>query len=244
MSTKLDSRPLSHHSKVESPRRVLGRRPRVLIVAAAVALLALMIFGYVLSKNYKVLAEGALLPYTDGKVARLRLFDAVTLYVAKERTRPLDVLNVVLFAMTAGVSFFTLVLLDMLATARGKVAAFFVVALVGAVWLAADEGIGIHETIGYNLDFLRDVPGVHRPDDLVFAAYGIPALVIVVVFRKVILASRAAVACFAAALALFVAAAFFDVVGIGLDEICEPMSTACLLAGFTLIALREVRTAI
>lgn len=244
MSTKLDSRPLSHHSKVESPRRVLGRRPRVLIVAAAVALLALMIFGYVLSKNYKVLAEGALLPYTDGKVARLRLFDAVTLYVAKERTRPLDVLNVVLFAMTAGVSFFTLVLLDMLATARGKVAAFFVVALVGAVWLAADEGIGIHETIGYNLDFLRDVPGVHRPDDLVFASYGMPALVIVVVFRKVILASRAAVACFAAALALFVAAAFFDVVGIGLDEICEPMSTACLLAGFTLIALREVRTAI
>src|SRR4051812_39918199 len=102
MSTKLDPRPLSHHSKVESPRRVLGRRPRVLIVAAAVALLALMIFGYVLSKNYKVLAEGALLPYTDSKVARLRLFDAVTLYVAKERTRPLDVLNVSSWSASPG----------------------------------------------------------------------------------------------------------------------------------------------
>jgi hypothetical protein len=45
---------------------------------------------------------------------------------------------------------------------------------------------------------------------------------------------------FAVGLGLFVAAGAFDVIGIGLDELVEPLLAVCFIGGFTMIALDNV----
>jgi hypothetical protein len=104
--------------------------------------------------------------------------------------------------------------------------------------------LGIHETIGHNLRFLADLPGVHRPDDVVFASYCVPAVVVMVVFKDLIWSSKPVAMLFAAGLALFVVAGAADIAGIGIDELAEPLSTGCLMAGCTRIALVHVRDAV
>ena len=72
---------------------------------------------------------------------------------------------------------------------------------------------------------------------MILAAYIVPALFVLARFRKVILSSRGALAFFALGLGLFVVAGAFDVIGVGIDELVEPLSAACIVGGFTRIAL-------
>jgi hypothetical protein len=213
------------------------------ILLVAVLFVGIVVLGYVVSHSYEVVDEGRLLPYTDAQVAKLRFFDEVTLYVTKERPRPLDVVNATLFAMLAGVALFSLLLLQPVRGSDERVKVFLVIALLGSLYLAADEMLGIHETVGHNLRFLADLPAVHRPDDVVFASYAVPAVIVVVVFKDLIWSSRPVALLFAAGLALFVVAGAADVAGVGIDELAEPLSTGCLGAGFTRIALAHVRDA-
>jgi hypothetical protein len=217
-------------------------RARYVAPVAAVLGVLLLVAAYVLSKNYDVVDEGNLLPY-PANVAKIRFFDQFTLYVAQERTRPLDVIDASLLAMLAGMAFFVLALLRQAAAGTKRLQAFFGLCLLGALFLAVDESLALHESLGDNMQFLTSLPGVHRPDDLIFASYGVPALVFVAVFRDVILSSRTARRLFAAGVALFFAAALFDVAGIGFDELAEPLSSGCLLAGFAVLALDTLRNA-
>jgi len=203
---------------------------------------ALAVLAYLVSKNYEVVREGRLLPW-PGHVAEVRFFDSFTLFVNQERTRPLDIMDVLLLAMLAGTLFFALTLLRRAGAGSPRERAFLALGLVGALWLAGDEGLALHETLGDNLRFLTDLPGVDRPDDLIFASYVVPAAAFAIAFRRIILASRTATLLFAGAAGLFVLAGLFDVAGIGLDELVEPLSSACLLAGFTVLALDILRGA-
>ncbi len=72
---------------------------------------------------------------------------------------------------------------------------------------------------------------------MILAAYIVPALFVLARFRKVILSSRGALAFFALGLGLFVVAGAFDVIGVGIDELVEPLAAACIVGGFTRIAL-------
>lgn len=217
-------------------------RPAVAHYALAGAIVALAVAAYVVSKNYEVVREGRLMPW-PGHVAEIRFFGEFTLFVNQERTRPLDVMDAALLAMLAGTLLFALTLLRRAGAGSGRERAFLGVALVGALWLAADESLVLHETIGSNLRFLADLPGVHRPDDVVFASYAVPAAAFAIVFRRIVLASRTATILFGAAAGLFVVAGLFDIAGIGADELVEPLSSACLLAGFTVLALGILRDA-
>jgi hypothetical protein len=212
-------------------QRTRVRRDSTVLLLAVGVFVAIVVLGYVVSHSYEVVDEGRLLSYTDAQVAKLR-------------PRPLDVVNATLFAMLAGIALFSLVLMRPARGVDKRVTLFLAIALLGSVYLAADEMLGIHETIGHNLRFLADLPGVHRPDDLVFASYGIPAVVVMIVFRELLWSSRQVTMLFAAGLALFVVAGAADVAGVGIDELVEPMSTGCLLAGFTLFALEHVRDAV
>jgi hypothetical protein len=220
--------------------RTRSVRTRHVAPAVGVLGLLLVVAAYVVSKNYEVVAEGNLLPY-PAQVAKIRFFDQFTLVVAQERTRPLDVLDAALLSMIAGTAFFVLALLRRASAGTPRIRAFFALCLLGSMFLAVDESLALHESLGDNMQFLTSLPGVHRPDDLIFASYLVPAAAFVVLFRDVILSSRTARKLFAAGVALFFAAAFFDVAGIGLDEMLEPLSSGCLLAGFTVLALDALR---
>jgi hypothetical protein len=208
--------------------------------AVAGGVVALAVAAYAVSKNYEVVREGRLLPW-PGHVAEIRFFGTFTLFVNQERTRPLDVMDTTLLAMLAGTLFFALRLLRRAAAGSPRERAFLALGLVGALWLVADESLALHETIGDNLRFLARVPGAHRPDDVIFASYVVPAAAFAIVFRRLMLATRTATLLFGAAAALFVLAGLFDVAGIGADELAEPLSSACLLAGFTHVALGILR---
>jgi len=226
----------------EAPPSGGGRATVAQVLAAGGLVVALALVGYAISKNYEVVREGQLMPW-PGQVAEIRFFDAFTLFVNQERVRPLDVMDGVLLAMLAGTLFFALALLRRAGAGSPRERAFLALALVGAVWLAVDESLALHETIGNNLRFLADLPGVHRPDDVVFASYVIPAAAFAFVFRRIILASRTATILFGGAAVFFVVAGLFDVAGIGVDELVEPLSSACLLAGFTVLAIGVLRDA-
>jgi len=218
-----------------------ARKPPVRLLAGiGAALLAFVLVGFAFSKNYEILAEGQLLPYTEGKVARVRFFDAFTIYIAREPIRLLDVATTIALAMLAGISLLAVAMSVRRPRMAGRVRAFFIVCLFGAMYLAADESLAIHETLGHNMQFLMDLPGVHRPDDLIFASYIVPALIVLVVFRDILRASTGALAFFAAAIGIFVGAAFFDVVGVGIDELLEPLSAACIIAGFVAVAVVQL----
>ena len=79
---------------------------------------------------------------------------------------------------------------------RARLRRFFGFAAGGLAFLAADELFAIHETVGHNLRFLADLPGVERPDDVVFLSYGLAVLVFAWLFRDILLQNVAAVRLF------------------------------------------------
>ncbi len=226
----------------EPPPSGGGRAGVAQYAVAGGLVVALAVAAYAVSKNYEVVREGQLMPW-PGQVAEIRFFDAFTLFVNQERTRPLDAMDAALLAMLAGTLFFALTLLRRARAGSPREHAFLALALVGALWLAVDESLALHETIGNNLRFLADLPGVHRPDDVVFASYVVPAAAFAIVFRRIVLASRTATILFGAAAVFFVLAGLLDVAGIGVDELVEPLSSACLLGGFTVLAVGILRDA-
>ena len=52
----------------------------------------------------------------------------------------------------------------------------FVTAGLGSAFLAADDLLGVHETIGHNLGFFASLPGIDHPDDLIVGIYGLAVL--------------------------------------------------------------------
>ena len=82
---------------------------------------------------------------------------------------------------------------------------------LGLAFLALDEMLALHETIGYNLDFLADLPGVNSPEDVVFALYAVPAVAFFVVYRDLLAVSRWGIRLVALGVALFGVAAVLDV---------------------------------
>lgn len=212
-----------------------------IVVAIGALLLLLIVSAYVVSKNYEVVAEGSLLSYTDAQVAKLRLFDEFTIYVAKERPRPPDILNGVMLAMLAGIALFALALIPTGDREARRIRVFFALCWTGFAYVAADELMGIHETLGHNLQFLGAVPGVHRPDDVIFAAYVVPALLVLFIYRRMFLSSKLVLALFGTAIGFFAVAGVMDIAGIGLDELAEPLSAIFILAGFMKLALEQVR---
>ena len=200
----------------------------------------LLALAYLASENYEVVREGRLFPEIKSKVYEVRLFDAITIYVAPEHgVKPLDTLNGVVLAAISGVAFLASFQLARSPRAVALVRRFFVVSSLGFAYLAVDELFGVHETIGANARFLADLPGVKHPDDVVIALYAIPVFVAVWYFRSAIFSSPRARLLFAAALGFYVAAALLDLGGPLLDEPAELLSSILTLAGVTTIALEQ-----
>lgn len=218
--------------------RVSARKLAISGLAAAVV--ALGALAYFSSSLYEVVDKGpGVRSYSPdaGSVYELKFFDTVTVY-ADEESRP----NTDSISGSALVALATAALMTFLLLRAGggdvRLRRFYGLAALGFGYLAMDEFIAVHETIGHNLPFLADLPGVHHPDDVIIALYLIPAVLFVVYFRDVLAGSARSRAFFAAAIALFGAASVADLAGVAVDELFEILSAGCIAGGFiTLIAV-------
>lgn len=146
---------------------------RRLLAGAIVAAGALVVLAVAAARQAPVLARGELLPWFENytQVARVRLA-GVELYVDTSSGFA-DLMTVLALAAVA------------LLFAIGAVCArhdpalrrTFAVAALGAVYLGADDLLGVHETVGHNLGFLAGLPLVDHPDDVVMGLYGVVAAV-------------------------------------------------------------------
>lgn len=213
---------------------------------AAFVLLAALVGGAPVAaalamQSYEILERGRLLSYTPGEVFRIRVFDRVDMYVEPALRPSGDILSGLLLVGLASMaaSLFMLLRFRILAATRQGLEGFFLAVAGGASFLAADELFGFHETLGHNLRFLREIPGVTHPDDVIFAAYVVPALVFACVYRGLLVSSRRALRLFAAAFGLYLLAAGFDLANLPFDEIVEPVSAVTAVIGFIVLTIDE-----
>jgi hypothetical protein len=190
----------------------------------------------------EVLERGALLPYTPMTVERVRVLGGVDLWIAVESLTRLDVVNALILGAGSVLAVATALRL------RGRpgqhiarLVVLFALLAAGFAFLAVDEFVAVHETVGYNLDFLAELPGVKSPEDVVFALYAVPSLAFFYGFRNHLAASHWGVRLVAVGVALFILAAGLDVADALLDEQwVEPLASLALVAGFELIGLRHL----
>jgi hypothetical protein len=226
------------------PRSKLGvhqGRRRTLVACAAVGVVVAVAVVALAPSLYEVVRSGRdLVPYSSTYLYEVRVLDAVTLYATAESRPSLDKLSAVGLVAT-GTMIFTAFLLLRAARADIRVRRFFAFASAGVAWLAADELFGLHEFIGHNMRFLADLPGVTRPDDLVFAMYLLPLAVFAWSFRDIIRPHRRAVQLFGLGLVFFAVAVVADVKSSGVDEPAEGFTAACLLAGLVVLTATILR---
>jgi hypothetical protein len=217
-----------------------GRR-RTLVACAAVGVVVAVAVVSAAPSLYEVVRSGRdLAPYSSTYLYEVRVLDAFTLYATPETRPSLDKLSAV-GLVAAGTMVFTALLLLRAARADIRLQRFFAFASAGLAFLAADELFGIHELIGHNLRFLADLPGVTRPDDVVFALYALPLAVFAWSFRDVVRPHRTAVRLFGLGLVFFAVAVVGDLRSSGIDEPAEGLAAACLLAGLVAITATILR---
>lgn len=211
-------------------------------MATLVVFVVVLVGVVVLSRNYEVVEKGRLLPYSpSGEIRRIRVFDRFNVYAEPEVRPTADVFHSYILITISSVALLATAFFRLAAEpSQPRTRSFFVVTWLGAGYLAADELMGGHESIGHNLRFLRELPVIDRPDDGVLAIYMLAALVFLYVFRSVILASRGARACFAAAIIMAIVAAAADLLNVRGEEFLEPLASVSVLVGFVILTLREL----
>jgi len=208
-------------------------------VAVAVALVLLA------PSLYDVVDKGRgppIVPYEhSGLVYKVRVLDAFTLYADEESRPSADKLSTVGLVAAAAMALMTFLLLNAAGSER-RLRRFYALAAAGLAYLALDELMAVHETIGHNLQFLADLPGVERPDDLVFMSYAIPLAIFAWWFRDVLFADRRAARLFAVGTLFYAVAVVADLAGVAIDEPSEVVAAACLGAGLVLLTARTLRS--
>jgi hypothetical protein len=201
-------------------------------LAAGVAIVALGLLMFLAPSAYEVVDKGKdVRPYESGVVYKIKVADTVTVYAAEESQPDMDHISGSALVALATASLIAALLLG----AKGgpsRLRTFYSLAAAGLGYLAFDEFFAVHETVGHNLPFLSDLPGIERPDDLIISLYLIPALAFLYYFRDVFTSSSRAVKFFAAAIAGFVLSGLSDIAGMSVDEPLEVITAAMIVGGF------------
>jgi hypothetical protein len=220
--------------------------PLWLPVALAVASLALAAAALVVAAEARVVDRGTLLAaFPDWELWRVEAFGAEVLVDGTEPALR-DLLTAIGLGVLAGVGLLAAVVLRGWTRAPVRVAVAFALAGAGAAFLAADEVLNVHESIG--LTFLRGVPGLTHPDDAILAGYVVVAALGAFAFRDVVRPFRAARRLLGTAAALVAVAAVADLTGSGalarLEEPFELLAAALLVAGFVVLCAGHVGRAL
>jgi hypothetical protein len=180
-------------------------------------------------------------PYPAGEVKELRVLGAFDMYVDGEPKLGASIFGSIALFMLATASFVTFGALRF-AAAPKRTRWFWLIAAAGLAVAAADELLAIHESVGHNLPFLADLPGVKRPDDVLLLLYLPAALLFVWSFRDVIRAHRLTSACMIAALGCFAASAASDLVSLRIEEWFELAAGLFIAAGLIALMHRHLKT--
>jgi hypothetical protein len=206
--------------------------PIAFVLAGAIAAFGTLL--YFAPSAYEVVDKGPYVrPYSPEpeSVYELRLFDSVTVYADAESQPSTDNISGATLVALSTAALITCLLLGASGAPR-KLRRFYGLAALGAAYLAIDEFVAIHETVGHNLPFLADLPGVEHPDDILVSLYLIPALAFVVWSRDILLGSRRSRTFFGLGILFFLAAAVGDLAALPIDELCEVLAGAALAVGF------------
>lgn len=174
--------------------------------------------------------------YPAGEVKEMRVLGLLDVYVDGEPKPGFSVLGAIALFVLATASFMTMAVLRVAGAAR-RLWWFWLIAGAGLAVAAADELFAIHESVGHNLPFLADLPGVKRPDDLVLALYLPAALAFGWLFRDVLGEHRAPLAFLGAAVGLFALSVAGDLLSLHVEELFELLAGLSIAAG--LIALMK-----
>ena len=226
------------YRKFLEPRRAIPAMVALLIVLAVVA------FGVACLRTGEVVDKGELLPYVKGyTIYKIRVLDRYEFFVEPDYRLRGDAINTYILVGIAFISLTFAVVFRILPTAStGMAGRFFICMFIGTNYLAADEFLGIHETLGHNMQFLTAiVPFDCRPDVVIILLYGIPALLFLFFFRKTLLASKAAIFFFVAAVAMFGVGAVSDALKLPIEEICEIISSICIISGVLSLGVHHIR---
>jgi hypothetical protein len=204
---------------------------------ALLALAALVLLGFAASQRISVVERGQLLDWIQVEVESLEIWDSFTIYRTPETSIGFDEVNGLLLATLSGMAFLVTVVLDRLpGKTPSRVRWFFLISWLGAAYLAVDELFGLHETIGLNLPWLRGIPGVDHPDDVLLAAYVLTAGVVLVALRDVAFPSRRVTVWFGASFATYASSIVLDLLKFEREDVIELVASALLLVAFVLLA--------
>lgn len=221
-----------------SRSQLTGWLPLLLVLSAIVLAAVVLLFAMY---NYEVIDKGRLLPYTSGFIYEIRFFDQFNMYVELEnRIRP-DMLNVYFLL---GVAFIALTYTVLMQSFSLRLEMWmFALMFAGMSYLAADEWLGIHESIGHNMQFLKALPFVERPDDVIILFYAVPAGLYLLFFWHSIMVARVALYLMATAFVCFIVAAVADVIAIPIEEPMELLASALIVASVLVLGLHHTRRA-
>jgi hypothetical protein len=216
-------------------------RERPLLLVAAVTCLVLAAAA-VAAAGARVVEKGQdLLPYTDAVIWRVRLFDLISIYIEREPYTTKDLFTGCGLVAISALALLAACFLEFgVSDVAKRIRWFFALVWVGTAYLAVDELFAVHESIGHNLRFLRDLPLVDRPDDLIYALYAVPAIAFLILFRDVLLASRWATRLLVTAVVVQIASAGMDVVDLRGEEKLEGIVALLLFAGFLVLSLHHL----
>lgn len=215
----------------------------MIVGLAVVGFLIVVGIGLAAAQSFHVVAEGQLLPYTEGKIYEVETL-GMRVFLEPEVRPSLDVMVSAMLLAVSSMAALTLVVFRNNRRGEPSRRRFYGLVMAGAGFLAADELFGIHETIGHNLQFLMDLPGIDRPDDAVVLGYVIVAAVFVWLNRRQLLTSRRALTMWMVATVIFAVAAVGDTVGLRGEELIELVAALFIVGGFASLAAEDLRVAL
>jgi len=229
-------------SRWSRPLRELASQRFLILVLAGLAVA--MVVLLILLKNYELLQTT---PISGGVTEyKIRLFQRFDIYLKNEVKPTPDVFNSAILISISSMALFALLFLERAqAHVSRSLRWFFVSVWLGFGYLAADELIAIHETIGRNLNFLADIPGVEKADNVVFTLYVIPVVVFLVVFRRILFSSSTATAFIALGVVFFLAGVVADEIEIGqAEDFIEILGATSFLMGFAIVMIDSLLAAV
>jgi len=209
---------------------------------ALLGVLGLLVFVAVLAAPgppYETRGEASV-PYNAGTVKEVRVLDAMTVYIDGEPKPGAQVIAAIGLLALAAASFTTAVAVS-LAGAVTRLRNFYLLVALGLGYAGVDELFAIHESIGHNLQFLADIPGITRPDDVIVALYLVPIAVFAYAFRDLLLSHRPATALMAAGLAFFAMSSVADIASLHVEEYLELIAGLCLGLGVAALMYWHLR---
>jgi len=217
-----------------------GRIALVVAVATVGLLAAVAVVLHSAHGSAYQVRGNAAVPYDAGSVKEVRVLDSVTVYVDGEPKPGPSVIGGIALIVLATAAFMTAAALS-LSHARRRLVTFYLIVGAGLGFAGVDELFAVHESVGHNLRFLADVPGVSRPDDMVIALYLVPALLFAYLYRDLFRADRAAAKALAAGIAFFALSTAADLAGSKAEEYLELVSGLCIGAGIARLIYVHLR---